>query len=229
VASVVSACSFHARGLRERFVGPTRPDAHAHPYLGGPSRARRTEVGPFRLRWEGWWIRYDQEALRREHGNPLPDLERTFLRPKAIFCQHATRMRVWGDFEGRWVTKDVYPVAWPTAPGWTLGRLVAVLQSTVFTALYNTFYQGVVCGGETYHYLPAFLLRVPVPATGHPALADADALVRDLQDGDGELDPVLWDRLDRAVAEAYGVSDDARRRMIDVHLRRVGADAPPVG
>lgn len=228
VAVAVSTCSFHARGLRERFVGPERPETHAFPYLGGPSRARRTEVAPFRIRWEGWWIRYDQEALKVRHGNPLPDLRRTFLRPKAIFCQHATRLRVWADFEGRWVTKDVYPVAWPVAPGWSLGKLVAVLQSTVFTALYNTFYQGVVCGGETYHYLPAFLRRVPVPRGDHPALEGVEALVERLQEGEGEVDPVLWDRLDRAVAEAYGVDEAARRRMIEVHLLRVGAEAPPV-
>lgn len=228
VAAAVSTCSFHARGLRERFVGPERPDAHAYPYLGGPSRARRTEVAPFRVRWEGWWIRYDQEALRSGHGNPLPDLGRTFLRPKVIFCQHATRMRVWADVEGRWVTKDVYPVAWPVAPGWTVGKLAGVMQSTVFTALYNTFYQGVVCGGETYHYLPAFLRRVPVPRGDHPALEGVDALVERLQEGEGDPDPALWDRLDRAVAAAYGVGEAARRRMIEVHLLRVGAEAPPL-
>lgn len=226
VATAVSTCSFHKRGLRERFVGPERPDTLAYPYLGGPSRARRTEVAPFRIRWEGWWIRYDQQALRSEFGNPLPDLQRTFLRPKVIFCQHATRLRAWADFEGRWVTKDVYPVAWPTAPGWTLGTLLAVMQSTVFTALYNTLYQGVVCGGETYHYLPAFLRRVPVPRDLPVALADADPWVRALQEGEGEVDGEAWDRLDRLVAEAYGISEAARQRMIEVHLRRVGAEVP---
>lgn len=226
VARVSSTCSFHARGLREQFVAPDRPATHAHPYVGGPSRARRTEVSPFRLEWAGWWICFDQDRLRTEHRNPLPDLHRVFLRPKVVLCQHAPRMRVYADFEGRYVTKDVYPVAAPAHPAWTVGRLAAVLQSTVFTALYNTLYQGIVVGGETYHYLPAFLHRVPVPEGGHPALAEADAMVEALQAGGGPVDGALWDALDRRVAEAYGVDEADRQRMIEVHLRRVGAECP---
>lgn len=225
VARFVSTCSFHAKGLRERYVGPEAAPG-AHPYLGGLSHTRRAEVEPFRVRWDGHWIRYDEAALRGE-GNPLPDLTATFLRPKAIVCQHSTRVRVVGDFAGRWVTKDVYPVGWPTDPRWTLEQLVAVLGSTVFTAFYNTVYQGILVGGETYHYLPAFLHTVPVPRDP-AALAGLDGLVRDLHDGDGPADAVLWDRIDSVVAAAYGVSEPARRRMIRVHLDRVGAPAPEV-
>jgi len=74
-------------------------------------------------------------------------------------------MKAVADFEGRWVTKDVYPVGWPITPEWSLETLTAVMNSTVFTALYNTLYRGIVVGGETYHYLPAFLNRVPIPAS----------------------------------------------------------------
>ncbi|MBW1878760.1 MAG: N-6 DNA methylase, partial [Deltaproteobacteria bacterium] len=225
VAEVVSTCSFHQRGLRERFVTPQRLEEPSHRYLGGPSRSRRTEVAPFRVRWAGWWIRYDQDELRHRWKNPLPDLHRTFLRPKAILCQHATRLRVVADLEGRFVTKDVYPVAWPTHVGWTLERLVAVLASTVFTALYNTVYQGILVGGETYHYLPAFLKVIPVPPADHPALSGIDPLIRELHQGEG-VDLDLWERVDQAVAAAYGVEESARRRMVEVHLHRVGAEAP---
>lgn len=226
IARIVSTCSFHARGLRERFVTPNRPARHAHPYIGGPSRARRTEIAPFRLRWEGWWITYDQDALRRDFRNPLPDLHTTFLRSKVILCQHAVRVRAWADLEGRYVTKDTYPVAWPTGPHWTVPRLTAVMQSTVFTALYNTFFQGILVGGETYHYLPAFLSMVPVPPGDHAALADADELVLAIQADDGSVDGALWEELDRRVARAYGLSEPARQRMIAVHLARVGAERP---
>jgi predicted RNA methylase len=225
VAEVVSTCSFHRRGLREQYVTPTRQGEPAYPYLGGPSRTRRTEVAPFRVRWAGWWIRFDQEELRSRWRNPLPPLHGTFLRPKAILCQHATRVRVVADLGGRFVTKDVYPVAWPTHEDWTLERLVAVLASTVFTALYNTVYQGIVVGGETYHYLPAFLKVIPVPRADHPALLQIDPLVRELHQGEA-VDLDLWERMDCAVATAYGVEERARRKMVEVHLRRVGAEAP---
>lgn len=225
VAKLVSTCSFHAKGLREQFVSAERPGELAHRYLGLHSRTRRTEVSPFRVDWDGGWIRYDQDELRQVHRNPLPDLERTFTRPKLIWCQHALRMRAVADPEGRWVTKDTYPVGWPTDPGWSLSRLLAVLNSTVLTALYNTVYQGIVVGGETYHYLPAFLRHVPIPDPKHPSMADVDALA-DALAGEGPVDGELWLTLDRAVAEAYGVSEGARQRMVDTHLARVGAEVP---
>lgn len=220
VAVVASTCSFHARGQRERYVTPERPDGPAWPYLGGPSRARRAEVHPFGVEWAGWWIRYDADALRAE-GNPLPDLDRVFLRPKAILRQHALRPSAFADLDGRYVCKDVYPVAWPTHPSLTVERLVAILNSTVFAALYNTVYQGIVVGGETYHYLPAFLRGIPVPPLEHPAWAGVDSAVRATQAGEDR-----WLELDRAVCAAWGVEEAARERLVEVHLRRVGADYP---
>lgn len=224
VAHLASTCSFHKKGLRERFVFPDRPHDDARPYLGLHSRARRTEVAPFRVRWEGGWIDHDNERLKREFRNPLPPLS-TFERPKVLWCQHALRMRAVADPEGRWVSKDTYPVGWPTDPRWTLDLLVAVLNSTVFTALYNTVYQGIVVGGETYHYLPAFLRHVPVPRADHPALAEVDRLVGRVGT-EGPVDRDAWLALDRAVAEAYGVSEAARRHLAEVHLERVGAETP---
>ena len=226
VASVASTCSFHRKGLRERFVARARPRADGYPYLGGLSRARRTEVAPFQVRWEGFHIHYDQRALKEEHRNPLPNLERTFLRPKIIFCQHGLRVRPVADAEGVWVTKDTYPVAWPNDPAWSLHKLLAVMASTPFTALYNTVYQGIVVGGETYHYLPAFLRPIPVPHAGHPAMDRAAWLAAELSAADGAVDPDAWADLDRAVCAAWGFDEGARQRMADVHLRRVGAESP---
>ena len=224
VAGLASTCSFHQRGLREQYVTPTRPDDGGAvpmlPYLGGPSRSRQTEVQPFEQRWAGWWIRYAQDELKQVHRNALPPLSR-FLQPKAIFNQHDRRMSAWADMDGRFVTKDVYPIAWPTDATWTLQSLVAVLYSTVFSALYNTVFQGIVVGGETYHYLPAFLRIVPVPSVVRPDTLDP--LVDALQD---RFDPDVWDALDREVATLYGVSEATRQQCIAVHLRRVGAPFP---
>ncbi len=225
VAGLASTCSFHKRGLREQYVTSEPPASPGlfdavHPYLGGPSRSRQTEIQPFAERWSGWWIRYAQQELKTLHRNPLPPLER-FLRPKVIFNQHDRRMSAWADVQGRFVTKDVYPIAWPTHSDWTLHTLVAVLNSTVFTALYNTVFQGIVVGGETYHYLPAFLRTVPVPVEVDPETLDP--LVVQLQ---ATFDLAVWDALDRRVAQAYGVSEAARRRCMETHLTRVGAPHP---
>lgn len=225
VAELRSTCSFHARGLRERFVTAERPDGDdVYPYLGGPSRTRRTEVSCFRVEWAEWWIHFDQDTLRGEHRNALPPLS-TFQRPKVIWCQHGLRMRPVVDRDGRWVTKDVYPVAWPKPGAVSLDALAAILASTVFTALYNTVYHGIVCGSETYHYLPAFLRNVPVPRPDHPALAVAAALVPRLH-APGPLDHAAWAELDALVAEAYGVGLDSLAALVREHLARVGAEHP---
>ena len=202
VASVRSTCSFHARGLRERFVGPVAPDGLAFPYLGGPSRAARTEIRPFSLAWAGWWIRWDPAAWHAL-GNPLPPLD-LFRQPKVVFCQHGRRLSVWVDEAGRFVTKDVYPVAAPTAPDWDVWTLAGVMGSSVFTLWYNQVYHGVTCGSWTYHYLPGWLRGVPVPARA--ALAGVSDLVRRAQET-GEVDDRA--RVDRAVARAYGLDDAA--------------------
>lgn len=222
IAELASTCSFHRRGLRERYVGSERPERFDHRYLGLHSRARRTEVAAFGVRWEGGWIRYDTDELRAI-GNPLPRIE-TFARPKVIWCQHALRMQAVADPEGRWVTKDTYPVGWPVEGG-SLWELLAILNSSVFTGLYNTVYQGIVVGGETYHYLPAFLRHVPVPESGAPDLLVAAELAEELN-GALPVDGDLWRELDRRVAAAYGVSEEGRLAVHRVHLARVGAESP---
>ncbi|MEZ4321083.1 MAG: N-6 DNA methylase [Myxococcota bacterium] len=220
VARIVTTCSFHKAGLRERFVTPDKPASRAFPYLGGPSRAKQTEIQPFQERWAGWWIAYEQDRLRTEHGNSLPPLA-IFQRPKALFNQHDRRMSAWADAQGRFVSKDVYPVAWPEHADWTLSRLVGLFNATVFTALYNTVFQGIVVGGETYHYLPAFLAIVPVP--DGRALTELDELVPRMQDAP---DGSLWERIDRVVTAAYGLTEADRAELVSTHLTRVGAPAP---
>ncbi len=221
-AHFVAACSFHKKGLREQFITAVRPDGEAYPYLGGASFTHQLEIEPYRFRWAGSWIRGDAWEGARAQKSPLPDREGVFARPKLVLAQHATRPIVAIDREGRFVTKDTYPIGWPTDARWSLEALCAVLGSTVFAALYNTLFQGVLVGGDTYHYLPAFLHQVPVPADLSAIDAVADD-VRSLHDGEAAPDAAVVERVDQAVARAYGVSEADRRLMIDVHLGRPAA------
>jgi hypothetical protein len=103
--------------------------------------------------------------------------------------------------------------------------LAAVINSTVFTALYNTIFHGVTVGGETYHYLPAFLHLVPVPEMGAVLAEQLENKVRAIQE-DSNGNSVAWDELDRIIAAAYGVSETGRQALIAEHLERVGAASP---
>jgi hypothetical protein len=215
VATVRSTCSFHEKGLRERFVVAKRPRGRAYPYIGGTSFTRRSEVHPYALNWDGWWLRDAQDELRKL-GNPLPELAGTFGRPKVVFRQHARRVEAWLDAEGRYATKDVYPIAWSEKDGWNERLLTAIFNSTVFTALYNTVFQGIVVGGETYHYLPTFLRQIPVPE-----LSQLESVCRALASPD-----TRWSHIDQLVCAAYGISEAEREQLVDIHLRRVGAAVP---
>lgn len=218
IAKFVSTCSFHHTGLREQFVTPTRPPGEAFRYLGGASFAGQLEVAPYRVRWGGWWISGAAWPGARAQKNALPDREAVFARPKLVLAQHATRPLVVIDRDG-FVTKDTYPVGRPTDPRWSLEATCAVLGSTVFAALYNTLFQGVLVGGDTYHYLPAFLHQVPVPRE-LTALDDVADEVRALHVGGDSPDPDALERVDQAVARAYGVREADRQAMIEVHLTR---------
>jgi tRNA1(Val) A37 N6-methylase TrmN6 len=205
-----STCSFHAPGLRERYVG-----AEGLPYLGGKSFTRRNEVQPFRVDWQGYRIRYAEDELRAL-GNPLPPLAR-FLRPKLVLCQHARAPIAWFDAEGRFVTKDVYPIAVAAAGPTETAALAAVLNSRVFGVLYALMYRGIAIGSGYLHVLPAFLHTVPLPALGAVAdrLADAVVALQAAPDRDA------FERLDHQVAELYGLTDpeaEAVRRFADDRL-----------
>lgn len=231
-AELRSTCSFHSKGLRERFIVdrldrlPSTERSSAHPYLGGVSYSRMNEVNAFTIRWSGHWIRYDNHQLKRL-GNPLPPIDR-FIRPKVVFCQHSQRPRAYADLEGRWVTKDVYPIALPRLPHeFPVECIAAVLNSTVFSMLYNTVYHGITIGGEFYHYLPSFMADVPVP----PRLTKRiPPLVRQIQDdleaGDLATAQQVALSLDDAVADAYGLSERELEIARVTHLDRLRVPLP---
>jgi hypothetical protein len=213
-----STCSFHARGLRERFVGPEDTVPDGLPYLGGRSFTRRNEVQPFQVDWAGYRIRYDEDALRAV-GNPLPPLDR-FRGPKAILCQHARSAIAWFDADGRFVTKDVYPIVLPLdgSPEAAAG-LVAILNSRVFSTLYALMYRGIAIGSGYLHFLPVFLHAVPVPPIPHGLAGAVLALQRDPTVG-------AWEVLDDAVSDLYGLDPDERGAVRAFADERLGFRDP---
>lgn len=147
---VRTTVSFHARGLRERYVGD-----EGLPYLGGSSWQRALEIEPFRVRWAGARIRYATEELAAL-GNPLPPFS-LFARPKVIFAQHARRLIAAADPDGTYVTKDTYPVAYGPDPH----DLAALFNSRLYSVLYRLLHGGIAISSGYLHFLPRMLGRLP--------------------------------------------------------------------
>jgi len=208
VATVRSTCSFHKKGLRERFVRPGDELPDGLPYLGGQSWSRRNEIRPYRVDWTGHRIAYDAETFRALR-NPLPPLE-CFSRPKVVFCQHARSLIAYGDVEGRFVTKDVFPIVLPTdASAEATWGLTAILNSRVFSLLYAMWFRGIQISGGYLHFLPVYLRRVPVPPPA--AWQDLAPPVARLQAGTGA--EAAARALDDAVTEAYGLTAREAERV----------------
>lgn len=220
LAHVRSTCSFHKKGLRERFVRPQEELPAGVPYLGGRSYSRRNEVGPFRVRWEGFCIDWD-EGAHREQGNPLPP-RALFDGPKVILCQHARGVIAAADVEGRFITKDVYPVVVPHRRTVRQVRAItALLNSRVITATYLTRHRGIQVGGGYLHVLPVFLRRIPVPPWTDDLVDELAALAEQM-----EADaPEVLTEIDRVVEAAWGLSPDA---VVAFHeeAARAGFDMP---
>ena len=235
VAQVRSTCSFHKKGLREVFVGPVGSFSGGLPYLGGRSYTRRNEVRPFALQWAGYEIDFDEVRLS-EIGNALPP-RAIFLTPKVIFCQHAKSLIAAWDPEGRYVTKDVYPVILPKdRSAQSAAVLTALCNSRLFSVLYRLFFSGLTVKDDYLHFLPSYLRCMPMPrapldelealALGTKQLSE-QLSTQHSEDPAAEQAASLFEALDRAVMSAYGLSASEQAQIAGL-ANTLGFDHQPL-
>ncbi len=217
VAEVRSTCSFHHKGMRERFVRPEAELPNGLPYLGGRSYLRRHEVHPFGFDWQGFAIDWQPEVWRAER-NSLPPLE-IFDGPKVVICQHARGVVAAADPAGRWVSKDVYPVVIPRERSAEQAQaLTGLLNSRVASVIYALRHRGIQVGGAYLHVLPVFLHRLPVPVWTPELVAELARLTRAVAES-GSV--AAFEALDGAVMVAYGLRSaqiERVRAWADTHL-----------
>lgn len=238
VAEARWTVSFHRSGWRDLFVTPEEPGGARHPrrFLGGGRFHGNREVLPFRIRWDGWWIDYDEERAKRI-GNPLPPLS-LFEQPKVVVCQNARRLRAAVDRAG-FVLKDTFIAVVPRtspecaraardgqgslfhpssatdrardrpSPEW----LCILLQSDVIHYLYEHLFAGTRKGGGYLQYLPRFLSVLPVARC-----PDEEAAVR-LAARLSAGEPV-WKEAEALVLEAFQVTRLERRVLMDFPFPR---------
>lgn len=194
-------CSFHRRGLRDRYIFAARPPGpHARRFLGGARFSGNREVRPFAIDWAGSWIDFDTERARLDR-NGLPAAE-IFEAPKAVVPQNVRRPRAALDTTGL-VLKDTFlavrvrdaseSVVW-------LEWFVLVVNSAFFHHLYEALYGGTRKGAAYLHVLGSYLHPLPLPAP---------------PDGVSELHAALCERppcpeliaqAEEMVREAYGLT-----------------------
>jgi tRNA1(Val) A37 N6-methylase TrmN6 len=191
--------SFHASGLRDKYVFKDRPNTpHARKFVGGGKFSGNREVDRFAVKWAGWWIDYDEERARRDR-NTLPPVE-LFVQPKVAICQNARRCRAAVDLDGH-VLKDTFLLA-TVRPGIEIEFLYwlsIVLHSRLFHICYDVFNGGTRKGGGYLHFLGSYLLNFPFPPP--PAGFSPSTLYRRLLEGDAGMTDI-----ENIVGEAYGVT-----------------------
>jgi hypothetical protein len=155
--------SFHAVGLREKFLFPKKPDSkNAKKLIGGKSFAGNSDIDRYKLSWGGWWIDYD-EALARKYHNQLPP-RTLFEREKLIICQNALRLRATYD-DKNFYCKDTFFVAYlkeHVQTNFDLKFFLALLNSKLLHYYYANIYKGTHIAGGYLHYLIGYLNSLPI-------------------------------------------------------------------
>ena len=155
--------SFHATGLREKFLFPEKPNSiFAKKLIGGKSFAGNDDINRYNLKWGGWWINYDEE-LARKHKNQLPP-KRLFEQEKLIICQNSLRLRATYD-DKDYYCKDTFFVASlleARKKDFELKFFLAILNSKLLHYYYGNIYKGTHIAGGYLHYLIGYLYSLPV-------------------------------------------------------------------
>jgi|GEM_PF-1374594 len=198
--------SFHRAGLREKYVTPRRPEGpHARPFLGGGPFAGNGEVARHRLRWAGWWIRYDEEELSKI-GNAVPGPE-AFGAGKVVICQNGRTLRAAWDADG-YVLKDTFLAGLVREADHPLTRhpraIVGLLATRAVHFFYSHVFHGGHVGGGYLHFLRSFLIDVPIGTWTEAQARDVEGLVGTLERGP---DVAAEERIEEITSKALGLGE----------------------
>lgn len=207
--------SFHRQGLRERYVTPSRQNLlYGRKFLGGGAFNGNGEVERYQLSWDGWWINYDEEALRQER-NPLPDAG-LFEQPKIAICQNSRTLRAAYD-PGDYVLKDTFLCGIPLTTDHPLNRhpraLVGLLCSRAVHFFYSHVFYGGHVGGGYLHFLRSFLIDIPLGEWTPDAATELAALVREREAAEPTVSEALEERMEMLVQEALHLDGGAAAQI----------------
>lgn len=195
--------SFHASGLREKFLFSEKPNSeNAKKLIGGKSFAGNNDINRYKLEWGGWWIDYNED-LARKHKNQLPPRP-LFEQEKLIICQNALRLRAAFDDKG-YYCKDTFFVAAlnnEVKNDFNLKYFLALLNSKLLHYYYANIYKGTHVAGGYLHYLIGYLNSLPVAIPTKKQQLEIVALVEDILKGGKEFSRID-NQIDKLIYKLY--------------------------
>ena len=205
--------SFHATGLREKFLFPEKPNSlFSKKLIGGKSFAGNDDINRYNLKWGGWWINYDEE-LARKHKNQLPP-KSLFEQEKIIICQNSLRLRATYDNEN-YYCKDTFFVGSlleNKKSNFELKFFLAILNSKLLHFYYGNIYKGTHIAGGYLHYLIGYLYSLPVAEPTKKQQSDIVGLVdKILKVKDKEEYDKLDSKIDESIYGLYKIDQESRK------------------
>lgn len=204
------AISFHAAGLREKFLFPAKPESqYAKKIIGGKSFAGNDDVNRYKLKWGGWWIDYNQE-LAKQHKNQLPP-PKMFEQEKIIICQNALRLRAAYD-DKEFYCKDTFFTAVLNdniKSRFELKFFLALLNSKLLHYYYANIYKGTHVAGGYLHYLVGYLNGLPIAEPTKKQQSEIVALTGKIMQTENENQfNKIDERIDGLIYKLYGLEDE---------------------
>ena len=202
--------SFHASGLREKFLFPKKPQSdYAKKLIGGKSFAGNDDINRYNLKWGGWWIDYN-EGLARKHKNQLPP-KSLFEQEKIIICQNSLRLRATYDDKG-YYCKDTFFVAYlndELKKDYNIKFFLALLNSKLLHYYYANIYKGTHIAGGYLHYLIGYLYSMPISKPTKKQQSEIVALTAEILSTKGKKGYALLDnKIDEAIYELYNLNKE---------------------
>gem|GEM_PF-15148 len=205
--------SFHASGLRNKFLFPEKPQSEfAKKLIGGKSFAGNDDINRYKLKWGGWWIDYNEE-LAKKHKNQLPP-KSLFEQEKLIICQNALRLRAAYDNKD-FYCKDTFFVAHikdDLNNDFNLKFFLALLNSKLLHYYYGNIYKGTHVAGGYLHYLIGYLYSLPVAEPTKKQQSDIVALVEKILKAKNETAfNKIDNQIDQSIYNLYNLSTEEIR------------------
>ncbi|NPD88285.1 MAG: N-6 DNA methylase [Asgard group archaeon] len=214
------AISFHRKGLREQFVSKTPKGDNPQKLLGGKPFGGNREIERYKVKWNGYWLDYDREKSTTLKNN-FQDLK-YFKEKKIIICQHALRMRATIDTQG-YACKDIFLLGHLRDIGKQLNLslefILGLLNSKLFSFMFNIMFSGSEIMGKYLHYLPTFLHDLPIliPSETEQKLMEeyVNQMLKEVDDEvDNKIDELVFKLYDCTEEEINSIEDHISMHLV---------------